>query len=360
MRIGAGSSLGSTNPYSGLLRRSAAPPATKLLIGKFAKGISVSDRQLSANFSAGSEREELADRESVLDRIRNLIEVIQNKALRGTPSNDAAGAAPSASDQRVIDEALIEIGHLIGAPLRLGGTERAIVTGVNDAQIASYEVISLRPNAKLSLSGSFQGARKAAGSIADILGGLGWLTVSTDVSGLNENQIATLNTASLQLGTDVTVSGSLDAMRVGAGLVYDGAIGGLVAGTASFRLTGPQGNANISITSGEALSDVAERINDQTAATGVVAAVQGNSLTLSTVAIGAGATMIVDSVDRESVVSVSGVNGSQVDNFQVVSIPDETQLTLSGNVTQAAARATLTYLGGSGGVVVDSATSRTT
>ena len=359
MRIGAGSLSGISNPYSGLAQRIAATThaAPKLLIEGLANGISVAE-SLSVDRALDSVSEGVQDRNSVLERIQRLIEEVTDKTLaRLEVSNNGSTNARSAPEQQAIDEALAEIGRLIGVPLRLGGAKRAVVSGVNDEQIEAYEVLYLRPNAELTLSGSLLGARRPAnGHVPDTLGGLRLTSISTDISGLNEAQIDLLNTGSLQPGAELTVSGSLDVAQAAAELVYAGAPGGLVSGTASFRLTGSDSSANFSITAGEALSAVAQRINEQTEATGVVAAVQGNSLTLSTIATGAAVTLVVDNVDRESVVSVSDINGNQVDDFQVVSVPDEAEITINGSVTAAATRATLTYLGGPGGVVVDSAT----
>jgi hypothetical protein len=361
MRIGASVPSGTASADSVFVRRVTAAAQSELLIRKFAKGVSVSDAldatDRTFNSDGDGNGDEKLDRDSVLARISNLVEAIQLRALQGsTATNNGAGAAGSATDQKAIDDALQEISRLVGRPLRLGGARRAVVSGLNTEQIDSYEIKSLRPNATLTLSGSIQGVRTlASGNTSGTARG-SLATILTDVIGLNSNQIATLNAGFLQPDTEIEVNGSLDVAPGGAELIYEGAIGALVAGTASFRLTGPNGSANFSIVSGETLSDAAERINDQAEATGVLAVVQGNSLALSTIATGAAASLIVDNVDRESIVSLSGVNDSQVDNFQVVSFPDEMQVSLSGNVTQAAARATLTYLGDPGGVVVDSAT----
>jgi hypothetical protein len=141
-----------------------------------------------------------------------------------------------------------------------------------------------------------------------------------------------------------------------AELIYVGQSGGLVSGTASFRLTGPSGNANLSVTAGETLAGAAERINDATATTGVFADVQGDSLRLATSAVGASATIVVDSVERDDVVTVGSLNEQQVMGFQALSMPSESQITIGGTITAAASHAQLMYQGGGGGVVVDSAT----
>ncbi|MEX2306050.1 MAG: flagellin hook IN motif-containing protein [Pirellulales bacterium] len=308
---------------------------------------------METSFGSG---EAIQDSQSVLNRIERLLAVIQEKALEGaTATGDGSGAPGAASAQQAIDQALIEIGRLVGMPVRLGGAGQAVVSGLNSEQIQDYEIVALRPNARLSISGSLQSARHSTDSLPGVMAGLGLPRTVIDVSGTNENQIETVNAGALQPGT-VNVSGSLDSDRTAAELVYAGGPGAVVSGTATFRIVGPQGSANFSITSGEALSDVAQRINNQTAVTGVVATVQGDSLTLTTIAKGAAATLVIDNIDRESVVSVSGLNGNQVDNFQVVSIPDETEITLNGTVTDAATSATLMYFGDSGGLVVDSAT----
>ncbi|HJQ79094.1 MAG TPA: flagellin hook IN motif-containing protein [Lacipirellulaceae bacterium] len=355
MRIGASSTSAAASLPILLAGHGGSPAANELLIRKFAGGISVGGEL--ADRSRNPEGEEKLDRDSVLARINLLVETIQKTALQSSLVTSSGASAESATSQRAIDAALQEIGRLTGLPLQPGGARRAVVSGLNKNQIESYEVISLRPNATLTLSGSVHAARRrAAGSIFGVAFVQQQSILSTEVTGLNASQIPRLNSGFLQPGTEIAMSGSLDVAPDVAKLVYEGAVGASVAGTASFRLNGPQGSTNLSVTSGEALSEVAERINDRTNITGILAAVQGNSLTLSTIATGAAASLIIDNVDRERIVTVSGANGSQVDNFQVLNTPDETQVTLNGIVTQAAARASLTYLGGPGGVVVDSAT----
>jgi hypothetical protein len=154
--------------------------------------------------------------------------------------------------------------------------------------------------------------------------------------GMNAGQVAGVDAGSLAMGTIAAISGTIDSTRTAAGLIYAGAPGAVVTGSVSFRLSGPQGTANFSITAWEALSDLAERINDQVDATGIVAEVQGNSLDLVTIETGAAATIVIDNIVRDNVISVSGVHGNQVNHFDVISMPAETEITLSGSVTQAA------------------------
>ena len=108
------------------------------------------------------------------------------------------------------------------------------------------------------------------------------------------------------------------------------------------------------MTRGESLAAVAARINDQTAATGVVASVTGDDLQLASDTQGAAATVRVDAIQPAYDQSVAGVNGAQIGDFTVISLADGSEHVLSGQVTRTASA--LALQGGTGAVVVDSAT----
>jgi uncharacterized membrane protein len=327
---------------------SKAARATGPLASRLAKGLSVAAESSFQPLSPG--RAAGRGHSAGLDRVTQLVESIRQIAytqLSGLPSDSNR---TSAAAQQAINSALAEIGQIIGRPLRLGGAENAQVAGVNDQQIVSYEVMSLPPDSDIAISGRVLAAPREA-----------VLAVRTrrrtdSVSGINPSQIASVETGSLAPGSVTTVSGTVDAVATAAELTYVGQSGGLVSGTATFRLTGPSGSANLSVTAGETLAGAAQRVNNATASTGVFAEVQGDSLRLATNSVGAAATIVVDSVERDDVVTVGSLNEQQVTSFQVLSMPSESQVTIGGSITSAASRAELTYQGGSGGVVVDSAT----
>lgn len=336
---------------------SSAQPAKRLLIAGIAKGISVRNA-ISVTGGSSTSSNNTSNESRGVDRVNRLIQSIHDAALEsraGRPVSASHGA--SAPEQSTIDAALTELGNLLGMPLRLGGADRGVVSGLNEDQITAYEILGVPPNADITISGELRsGTPQSSGLFpGQSLNHTFVPRRRVSTSGINVSQVGNVDAGSLARGTIAAVSGTVNSTRMAAVLAYAGAPSSVVSGSVSFRLTGPDGSANLSITAGEALSDVAERINDLTHATGIAAEVQDDSLELRTIDSGAAAAIAIDNIERESVVSVSGVNGSQVSDFDVISIPDETEITLSGNVTQAASSAALTYLGGNGGVVVDSA-----
>jgi hypothetical protein len=182
----------------------------------------------------------------------------------------------------------------------------------------------------------------------------------TQVDGVNAQQVADFSVTSIADGTSETISGSLDSVARGAGLIYHGAGGGFVAGTATFRLTGAGGSTNVSINQGESLADVVQRINQDTATTGVIAAVDGDDLHLTSDTIGAGASVQIDSIVPQYDKIVSGVNATQIPIFNVVSLADGSQHALAGQVTRSASGASLALQGSTGGTVIDTATFQVT
>ena len=145
-------------------------------------------------------------------------------------------------------------------------------------------------------------------------------TISVD--GVNGAQIDSFEVASFTPGATETISGAVVSTAQGAELLYRGGTGSTVNGTAVFQLTGTRGAASVTIAAGEALSAVAQRINQQTASTGVVATVAGNDLRLFSDTLGDAALVRVDSVALDYDPTVSGVNPAQVAEVEVVSLAD--------------------------------------
>lgn len=175
------------------------------------------------------------------------------------------------------------------------------------------------------------------------------------ISGVNASQITSLDTSGLTAGVPLTVTGSRDSLTSAAELTYEGSSGAVASGSATFQLTGPLGSANLTVVQGESLLDFASRINAETGTTGVEAEVEGNNIAIRSLEKGASASLSIGSVDPESEITVTGTNASQVAALDVLSFPDETQLVLSGTVTQAADLARQTYHGTTGGFVADTA-----
>ncbi len=377
--------------------------------------------QYSARVSSASDTTTL--RQSInptFRRITNLVTNIRDRAM-------ASAQGERAYSQSAIDDALAEISNLLGSSLNLGGSENAVLKGVNAKQIADIEVLSLPLGKSLSFSGGVTTRERPASVViketSQLLQGGGTLSVdsgngqknisvregttlaglvrtinsknygvrasevdgrlqlasrdpnsnaslSVDVrpnrvvggslaptiEGQNLTQVADVDISDLRLGQSATLQGTRDTLATSATVTYVSDGNGLVNGTAAFDVTGAYGTVNISATEGETLTQLATRINDATESSGVTAKVVDNELRLQSVEKGATSQIRVDNVVPHYESSVEGVSAQQIDAFELTEIADGSEVTLTGSITTAADEAHATYHGDTGGVVASSAT----
>ncbi len=138
-----------------------------------------------------------------------------------------------------------------------------------------------------------------------------------------------------------TITG--DTRNENASLIHS-TTDGTIAQSATFDLTGNLGTATISVTQGESLQTVADRINTQSGTTGVVAEVSGNDLVLKSQTTGSSATITLEVTDQ-GVFAVSP--GSKA---TLVSSTPRQRAQLFYNTTDGlvASNATVTIAGNSG------------
>ena len=107
------------------------------------------------------------------------------------------------------------------------------------------------------------------------------------VAGRNSSQVRELRVYATvgPQGTTPTISGSVTVAATQAELLYTGS-GGQTTSAATFTLAGDLGSTSISVANAEALSSVAEKINNDSHKTGVTASVNGNDLSLTSVHYG--------------------------------------------------------------------------
>jgi flagellin-like hook-associated protein FlgL len=110
-------------------------------------------------------------------------------------------------------------------------------------------------------------------------------SANSTFSGRNPSQVTGVTVYSMTAGSSRTLSGSVTQAATQAALVYTGAAGKATA-DASFTLTGNRGSVSLSVANNEDLDDVAEKINDVSHKTGVVASVNGDELTFTSVDYG--------------------------------------------------------------------------
>lgn len=327
------------------------------------------DRSLAAISAGLGQRLALGGAENALVEGINSSQIAEYevRTLRPNASASFSGSLSrqeQAAELIVTDAAdLAREGGSLG--LRLGGAEREFLVraGASLASLAErinrasgLQVKARHENGSLRIATEERGAAVSLRAVTRRASAGTTVFGPAQVSGLNSAQLVGLDTDALTPGVAVALNGSRDTIASQAQLNLRGAAGALGAGSANFRLTGSLGSANLSVTAGESLGDLADRVNAESSTTGVNAEVVGDEVAFRSTSTGAAASVVIDQVVRETEQSVTGVNAAQVDEVRVVSIPDEATVTINGTVTQAADAARQTYQGAAGGLVVDTAT----
>ena len=132
------------------------------------------------------------------------------------------------------------------------------------------------------------------------------------VSGANSSQVRevqVLDRATQQASQTISVNVSVDATQVQ--LTHTGA-SGQIQNAATFSLTGADGSVTITVAQNEALTDVRDRINQNTTTTGVTASVNGDVLTCSSKDYGKDETVAV--AVTTGTFAVAGGNGDGTAN----------------------------------------------
>lgn len=128
-----------------------------------------------------------------------------------------------------------------------------------------------------------------------------------NVSGRNTAQVTEVVVHSTVRGSTPTISGTVDSAATQAQLVYTGSSSAVTAGDGgTLTITGVLGEASITISDSEALTDVATKINNQSHNTGITAVASDDTLTFTSVAYGSDATLAVSS---DAAFSTTGGNG---------------------------------------------------
>ncbi len=147
------------------------------------------------------------------------------------------------------------------------------------------------------------------------------------VSGRDTTQIKSVQVFS---ASESTFSGTVHRQATQAVESIDGASGNVNTGDATFTLAGKRGITTISVTDGEALTDVSERINLDSHITGVIAEVSGDTLSLLAVDKGDRGIVEIDvtsgafatttqSTGQDADVTINGkrISGSDIDGNRV-------------------------------------------
>jgi len=249
-------------------------PTTFVTLGRFQNELSVVGHTLT-NVTEASKL--VSQAQLTIDQIRTQLDTIRTNAI----ADEDGQLTPSAraANQAAIDTAVAEIDRLSGTQF---GSRRL-----------------------LDGSANFQ------------------------TEGVNPQQIDTLQVFSLGPASSQTISGSLSVAATQAQLTHTEATG-LITADATFTLDGDRGSVSISVTNGESLATVRDRINAESHRTGVTAAVSGNDLQLTSIAFGTDADTKVNVTSGTFAVTGGDGNGNATGTDAQATINGDT-LTGSGN-----------------------------
>jgi flagellin-like hook-associated protein FlgL len=134
-------------------------------------------------------------------------------------------------------------------------------------------------------------------------------SASFRTAGVDPNQVARLTVSATQGGTR-QIEGEVLTAGTQATLRYTGS-GGLATADATIIITGNLGSAQITVTNGETLTNLADAINAVSYETGVTAAVDGDNLDLTSVSYGDDA--LVSVAVPNGTFTVTGGDGNGTD-----------------------------------------------
>ena len=207
-----------------------------------------------------------------------------------------------------------------------------VVTQIGVIRDAALEAATepLSPEELLAKQAEIDGAIEAINTLASTsYGGKRLLDGSQDftISGQDPNQfreVTVLSRATSQPSQVIATTVTRAAERAER-LTYEGNPGALVKADAEFTLSGNLGSEEFSVTAGETLTAVRDRINAETYATGVSASVSGDNLLLDSTGYGSKAEIAVAVTDGTFVVTggnddgtANGVNGQATVNGQAM------------------------------------------
>ncbi len=169
----------------------------------------------------------------------------------------------------------------------------------------------------------------------------------TKVSGVNGQSLLSFVVNRIEPGSHETLTGSVADATV-AELFYDGGAAASIFDTGQFLVSGNLGSTTVAFNRDATLASLVNLVNQQTSATGVTAKLSNGQLVFQSLQSGSSAHVSVGL--KYNKLSVSGVNGSQVSGFNVLSLAPGTDHTLAGNITRQAKQAEQIYVGQSGRV----------
>ena len=211
-------------------------------------------------------------------------------------ANATAAATVVSGAQLALDQIHTQLNNIRTAAV--ADQDQALTAEQRAANQATIDAAIVEIN---RLAGTTSGGRKLLDGSADF-----------DLSAVDSSQIRILDVISLGSSAGQTISGTVTSAAQRAALTYTGSGANEVVSTATFVLEGDRGSAEIEVVAGEALTDVADRINAESHLTGVTASVSTNVLTVSSIEYGTDADVAVDVTT--GTFTVAGGNGDGTAN----------------------------------------------
>ena len=353
----AGATINSLRLASGKKINSPSDnPTAFIALSRFQTRLNVVTATMSNVTAAGSM---IGQVQTALGAIRTQLDTIRSELL--TDEDQSLTAQERTEAQAKIDAAVSQINALAATQIDgrrlLDGSADFQVSGRNNSQVANLTVYStggsgptqVAKSAELTYSGTdryatddaqitFTGTigsasiaitdndtlEDVAQAVNDLAGTTGviasvddnTLTIASAQTGANETVAVAVVSGTFDVsggngdgtadGSDAVyastpaISGTVLAAATQAQLVHTPA-GGTIDDDAQFTLTGSLGSESISVTTGETLAVVAQRINDVSHKTGVTASQDGSDLTFTSVDYGADAEISIVTADTFAV-----------------------------------------------------------
>jgi flagellin-like hook-associated protein FlgL len=261
-----------------------------------------------------------------------------------SPKDNPSAFVTLTKNQSQLNVVTATLGNVTAADSMVSDTQTALDNVQSQMEIIRTELVkdvnhtltdSERAESQAKINAALDAINSVAGTTINgktVLGGGG----DYSYAGVNTSQVSNVTVKSGNAAGN-TISGSVTSTATRASLVYTGNSSNQTTAAATFTLSGDRGSAVISVTSGEALSDVATAINNKSYETGVTASVNSTDHTLTFTSVDYGSSAKTSVLVSSGTFAVTGgdgqgtsygTNASAVINGKTIS---STSSSVSGN-----------------------------
>lgn len=212
----------------------------------------------------------------------------------------SSNASRAVGAVHVADAGLSEVGNLLN-------TIRGNVVEVAGGNLSDVEVAAKQMEIDAALEAINRIGNYTSFGGRKLLGGDG----GYETSGVNDEQVTDLQVHYKAGDGDHTPQIEVTQAATAATIEYTNDSGVLAEDT-TLLLSGDEGAVTLEFGAGTTLDQMATAVNASSDSTGVAASVDGDTLTLSSVAVGSDATVAIDAIEGEFDVDETTVSGSDV------------------------------------------------